>query len=71
MTFSRLARTRRARDPIRLSLATSRLAKISPALLALAIFLAVAFLFTGLLTLPIAAADGRATVLHDPRIQAA
>ncbi|NQX37055.1 TrkH family potassium uptake protein [Herbiconiux sp. VKM Ac-2851] len=65
MTFTRVARTRRARDPLRLAIATSRLAKISPALLALAIFLLVALLFTGLLTLPIAAADGRATVLHD------
>ncbi|WP_291039025.1 potassium transporter TrkG [Herbiconiux sp.] len=65
MTFARTARTRRARDPFRLAIATSRVAKISPALLALAIFLLVALLFTGLLTLPIAAADGRATVLHD------
>lgn len=65
MTFTRIAETRRAANPLRLSLATSRLAKISPALLALAIFLLVALVFTGLLTLPIAAADGQATALHD------
>lgn len=65
MTFTRLASTRRTGHPLRLSLATSRIAKISPALLALAIFLLVALLFTGLLTLPVAAADGRGTVLHD------
>lgn len=65
MTFMKIPRAPRRTSPLRLAMATSRLAKISPALLALAIFLLVALLFTGLLTLPIASASGRATVLHD------
>jgi trk system potassium uptake protein TrkH len=65
MTFNRIGRKRRSSKPFRLALATSHLAKITPALLALAIFLLVALLFTGLLALPIASADGRATFFHD------
>lgn len=43
----------------------SRLVKGSAALLALAVFLMVALLFASLLCLPVAAADGQATALHD------
>ncbi|QHC65500.1 TrkH family potassium uptake protein [Rathayibacter sp. VKM Ac-2759] len=46
-------------------MAISPLAHVSPALLALGIFFAVAVLFTVLLSLPFSAADGRATPLHD------
>ncbi|MFB2586838.1 TrkH family potassium uptake protein [Herbiconiux liukaitaii] len=66
MTFMRLGSKRRQpADPLRIAIATSRLAKISPAVLALAIFLLVALLFTGLLMLPFATADGRPTPVHD------
>ena len=66
MTFMGSGRRRdRPADALRIARATSRVAKISPALLALAIFLAVALLFTGLLTLPFAANDGRSTPIHD------
>ena len=47
------------------ALAISPLAHVSPALLALGIFFAVAVLFTVLLALPFSAADGRFTPLHD------
>ena len=66
MTFMSSGRRRdRPADALRIARATSRVAKISPALLALGIFLAVALLFTGVLTLPFAANDGRSTPIHD------
>ncbi|WP_244274853.1 TrkH family potassium uptake protein [Rathayibacter oskolensis] len=46
-------------------MAVSPLSRISPAVLALAVFFAVAVLFTALLALPISAADGRMTPFHD------
>lgn len=53
------------RRPTDAAMAVSPLSRISPALLALAVFFAVAVLFTALLALPISSADGRMTPLHD------
>ncbi|HEV7951429.1 MAG TPA: potassium transporter TrkG, partial [Glaciihabitans sp.] len=65
MGASAVDKKRQTKRVLRIILATSHLAKISPALLALMIFLLVAIVFTGLLTLPAAAADRQATPLHD------
>lgn len=54
-----------SRRPTDAAMAVSPLAHVSPAVLALAVFFAVAVLFTVLLALPLSAADGRATPLHD------
>jgi len=64
MSDSRLHARRRARA-LRDALTPRHLAKVTPALLALAIFLMVALLFTGLLTLPLATRAGQETTLHD------